>query len=271
MPNERSLEPCEYDPQSYRQECEDDLSASHGGLSTKDDRSRARTHVAIDGQIAVGKSTVIKYLKLHLRDDPAVVFVDEPVERWEKMLLLKGVYEGKLSPLAFQQMALSTRFGPLAAALQNPAVKLIISERSMVADRNVFARVNITESTERACYDETYNALRGAIPEDLDEVLIMLDARSRDIKSRIALRGRAAEQSIPPQYLDEIKGAYEDLYASHPPEKRWRLDATSSCSTVAARVSEILRKLLPSLQLPLSSPISVIPGSNGASAGRSSP
>ena len=93
-----------------------------------------RLVISIEGNIGIGKSTLLSHLKARWKDDPTVAFVCEPVELWEQHGLLEAMYANTISRSSFQLMAVITRYGTLAQALASDA-SLIITERSVHSDR----------------------------------------------------------------------------------------------------------------------------------------
>ena len=99
-------------------------------VSTAASDTRGRLIIAIEGNIGIGKSTLLANLRKHFALDESVAIVDEPVALWEKHGLLEAMYTDTLSRCAFQLMALTTRYTALLEALASKA-KIIITERSV--------------------------------------------------------------------------------------------------------------------------------------------
>lgn len=124
--------------------------------------------VSFDGNIGSGKSTTCyeyeQYLKTHMSktDDSGdntifpsimsfeqeVCFLDEPVELWDQVCdkdgvnILTNLYKDiRANAFKFQMMAYISRLSLLRKAIKNPKIKLIITERSVETDRNVFAKM----------------------------------------------------------------------------------------------------------------------------------
>jgi deoxyadenosine/deoxycytidine kinase len=121
--------------------------------------------VSFDGNIGSGKSTTCyeyeQYLKNGIKstDDapifPTIVsfeeevcFVDEPVALWNQICdkngvnILTNLYKDiRANAFKFQMMAYISRLSLLRKAVKNPKIKLIITERSVETDRNVFAKM----------------------------------------------------------------------------------------------------------------------------------
>jgi deoxyadenosine/deoxycytidine kinase len=127
--------------------------------------------VSFDGNIGSGKSTTCyeyeQYLKNGMKsaadaadavDEPIfptivsfeeeVCFVDEPVALWNQICdkdgvnILTNLYKDiRANAFKFQMMAYISRLSLLRKAVKNPKIKLIITERSVETDRNVFAKM----------------------------------------------------------------------------------------------------------------------------------
>ena len=119
--------------------------------------------ISFDGNIGSGKSTTCyeyeQYLKSKMNtNDPVfpnitsfeeeVCFVDEPVDLWNQICdkdgvnILTNLYKDiRANAFKFQMMAYISRLSILRKAVKNPKIKLIITERSVETDRNVFAKM----------------------------------------------------------------------------------------------------------------------------------
>ena len=104
-------------------------------------RGVKRLMLCIEGNIGIGKTTVFNHLQHHYASDASVTFVNEPVDEWEQHGFLGDMYAGRLHPGAFQQMILSSLAATVARAVAAPNVQVVISERSIWSNYNVFARI----------------------------------------------------------------------------------------------------------------------------------
>ena len=212
--------------------------------------------LAIEGNIGIGKSTLLNKLKQHYRNDSTVVFVDEPVDTWEEKGLLAAMYEDRISRCTFQLMALSTRFGPLLSAIASGATT-IITERSVFSDRACFAKVNLTAgSAGEDAYAAAHDALCAALPPGISKATILLEAPRAILNRRIAKRGREAEGGgdeaegggIPDAYLDALDEAHVAYYEECEPSARRRVDATATPDAVCTAVLTAIDQLARSVQ-----------------------
>ncbi|MDA8030894.1 MAG: deoxynucleoside kinase, partial [Alphaproteobacteria bacterium] len=101
--------------------------------------------ITVEGNIGSGKSTLVKNLELAFNESDSVCFLQEPVDEWDKIKDEDGKtmiekYYGNQEKYAFsfQMMAYISRLTRLRNAIKkNP--KVIITERSIFTDKNVFA------------------------------------------------------------------------------------------------------------------------------------
>lgn len=220
--------------------------------------------VAVEGNIGVGKSTVLSNLKAHYAGDARVAFVDEPVGVWEENGLLAAMYDNSLSRCSFQLMALTTRFSSLSNTLSDNELQLVITERSIYSDRHCFARVNLEAgSADEASYRVSHDALCAAVPgENVRHATILLEAPRNTVVARINQRGRAAEQTedaeaddeatcaVPNAYLAALDDAHSAYFEMLPPHARRRIDATVAPDAVCANVLGAIDGLMASLVPP---------------------
>lgn len=124
--------------------------------------------VSVDGNIGSGKSTTGAEYENYVRTNyvnnsslsdssnifpnissiSGICFLDEPVNQWSKIRdkdgvdILTNLYKDtKAHAFKFQMMAYISRLALLRRAVNDPNIKLIITERSVETDRNVFAKM----------------------------------------------------------------------------------------------------------------------------------
>ena len=122
-------------------------------------QSSAYTIVSIEGNIGSGKSTLLANLREIYKEDADIVFLNEPVDEWEKItdengvtILEKFYADQEKYSFSFQMMAYVSRLKVLRCALRDiftarlnskaPTKKVIlITERSLFTDKLVFAKM----------------------------------------------------------------------------------------------------------------------------------
>jgi deoxyguanosine kinase len=105
---------------------------------------------SIEGNIGSGKSTLIRALKNEFTtiSDMPVIFVDEPVSQWETIQSEDGknmieLFYGNPSrySFAFQMMAYISRLSLLQEAIRKNPKAIIITERCLLTDYHIFAKL----------------------------------------------------------------------------------------------------------------------------------
>ena len=166
--------------------------------------------ISIEGNIGAGKTTFVEKLKEKLKDDNRVVFVTEPVDIWqsikdnENKSILERFYEdGKKYSFPFQIMAYVTRLNLLTKTIvNNPKCELIVTERSLDADRFVFAKMlyddKMIEDINFQIYLQFYEAYKLKYKSS---GIIYVNASPHICKERIDKRNRKGEEGVPIEYL----------------------------------------------------------------------
>ena len=198
-------------------------------------------HLAVEGGVGVGKSTCIAALAARFADDPAIVVLPEPVEDWRKSGLLRRMYDGSMSSLEFQTVALATIVGPLLEALHRPGVRLVVTERSPRSSREIFAALNLS-GEDMVAFDLAYNALWRVLPARL-EVTAYLEASVEAVMERVEARGRPEEQGLSRGFHESLRRLHEELFRSiaHP---KHRVDAAATPEQVGEAVGALAASLL---------------------------
>tara|TARA_B100000902_G_scaffold376892_1_gene408552 strand:+ start:1192 stop:2271 length:1080 start_codon:yes stop_codon:yes gene_type:complete len=164
----------------------------------------------IEGNIGSGKSSFVKQLKHHYKDNTSIYFLDEPVEEWNEIKdksnksMIEKYYENQSRyAFAFQMMAYITRIKKLQNAL-NDGYNIIVTERCIYTDKNVFAKMlydeNKIEDVEYVIYNKWFEEFTSNIP---DINIIYIKTKPEIAKERINLRNRKGEENIPLEYLQK--------------------------------------------------------------------
>lgn len=183
--------------------------------------------VAIDGNIGSGKSTLMAALRDKYQHDKTIIFVDEPVSDWDSVVDDKGTTmlalfysDANKYAFEFQMMAFISRLARIKQAyeninnIQSPASKyIIISERSLLTDRHIFAKmlrdrgdISLTQFT---IYNKWFDEFAGQYPVSK---LISIGVDSQTCSSRIACRNRIGE-SVSLDYLRDCQKYHDAMYA----------------------------------------------------------
>ncbi len=188
--------------------------------------------ISFDGNIGSGKSTTCyeyeQYLKSKMNtNDPVfpnitsfeeeVCFVDEPVDLWNQICdkdgvnILTNLYKDiRANAFKFQMMAYISRLSILRKAVKNPKIKLIITERSVETDRNVFAKmlydVGDISHDEFQIYNLWFDEFLVDVPLS---GIVYINASPDVCIKRIGKRARAGE-IIQADYIQRCHQYHED-------------------------------------------------------------
>ena len=173
--------------------------------------------LSIDGNIGSGKSTLYADLQKYYKDNTEICFCPEPVDSWTKIVddnntpILTNLYKNtKKFAFRFQMMAYISRLHLLRSKVKENKYKIIITERSVQTDRNVFAKMlfddGMIELDEYTIYNNWFN-------EFLDEIclggIIYVKADPEICDMRVKYRAREGE-IIPLDYLKKCHQYHED-------------------------------------------------------------
>jgi deoxyadenosine/deoxycytidine kinase len=179
--------------------------------------------ITLDGNIGAGKSTLLEAIRTRL---PSVTVIPEPVGEWLTMTnqhgesLLKLFYKDKVRwGYTFQNAAILTRLLETQRILKEwrPAADkhpIIITERSVLTDRHVFADMlhadGVLDDLEWKLYLKWYEAYAADLPI---RGIIHLATSASTSSDRIKIRGREGEEGIELQYLESLDAQHNKWVA----------------------------------------------------------
>ena len=106
------------------------------------------TLISVEGNIGSGKSTLLDNLRNYYKNNKTVVFLKEPVDEWENIkdkfgntMLEKFYSDQKRYSFSFQMMAFISRLVLLKDTIKQNKDAIIITERSLITDKSVFAKM----------------------------------------------------------------------------------------------------------------------------------
>jgi deoxyadenosine/deoxycytidine kinase len=174
--------------------------------------------ISIEGNIGTGKTTLMRYIKDSFKDVSKVIFIEEPVDLWIKLLsddgenILEKFYKNKERwSYSFQMHAFITRAKEL---LNQPENSIIVIERSVLTDRNVFAKLlyetGCIMDIEWKLYDEWFNWLIEHFKCIKPELYIYIRADTNTSYSRMLKRCRKEEIAVDYDYINAVKKKHDD-------------------------------------------------------------
>lgn len=178
--------------------------------------------ISIEGNIGSGKTTILENLEKSLQHDPSILFLREPLDVWETVkdpltgenILQKFYANPDKYAFAFQVMAYASRLSMVRQAIKNGKgqYKAIVLERSLAADKRIFAKMLYDEGKiDDVCYQiyqKFYNEFSDEICLD---GIVYIDADADVCKQRVEKRSRQGEDGIPLEYLQKCKD-YHDIW-----------------------------------------------------------
>lgn len=170
---------------------------------------------SIEGSIGSGKSTLIKELKKKLNTD--WLFVLEPIAEWNSIkdnngenILTKFYKDQQKYAFSFQMMAYISRLARLKQVIKEHPSAIIITERSIFADRHVFAKMlyddNKIEEVDYIIYLKWFDEF---IEEVKQDGIIYLQVTPETCYNRVQKRNRDGE-TISLEYLKSCHQYHEN-------------------------------------------------------------
>jgi len=165
---------------------------------------------SIEGNIGSGKSTIINNLKntLYNLNYKNIIYLPEPVDVWQSIKnssgknIIECYYENQQEyAFSFQMMAYISRIHQLRTAVKNNRGSIIITERSVLTDKNVFAKMLYDDKKIReidyAIYLKWFNEFKKETPIS---GIIYIKTTPEIASERVVKRSRKGE-TIPIEYL----------------------------------------------------------------------
>jgi deoxyadenosine/deoxycytidine kinase len=182
--------------------------------------------ISIEGNIGTGKSTFIEKVQIYFNRVNANIkfgFIPEPVNVWnsvtdnEGVTILEKYYEDQHKyAFPFQMMAYISRLAVMREALKQD-YDVIIMERSMFTDREVFAKMLYADEKIGPIEFNIYKKWFDEFVNDFPEILhVYIQADPTVSAARVNKRARHGE-NIPLSYLETC----------HEYHEKWLLEGAS--------------------------------------------
>lgn len=177
--------------------------------------------ISLEGNIGAGKSTFLEHLEKTLANNRDWILLREPVHIWQQVCdsngknILENFYANpEKYAFVFQIMIYTTRYQELKRILkENPNCKGIICERSLEADKNVFAKMlntdNIIDDISYEIYKRYFSIYEGNF--DINGI-IYIHADPEVCYQRIAKRSRNGESTIELDYLKNCNDHHNEWF-----------------------------------------------------------
>lgn len=172
--------------------------------------------IALEGNIGTGKSTLGKLIQDRIQFIDGVEFIQEPVHKWVELkdkdgnILEKFYKDQDRWSYTFQHNAFITRAQDI---MKHRDKKLLIIERSVLTDRNVFAKLlhenGKISNMEWDLYTQWYEWLSKEFSIRPDR-FIYLKADPQTSYKRMRKRLRDEEDGVPFEYIQQVHDKHEE-------------------------------------------------------------
>jgi deoxyadenosine/deoxycytidine kinase len=179
--------------------------------------------ITIEGNIGSGKSTLLDHLKQEYSAcTDSIIFLREPVDEWENIqdengttILQKFYADQKAYSFSFQMMAYISRLVLLKEAVEKNPHATIITERSLITDKLIFAKMlydsgNI-QHVDYQIYSKWFECFANDYP--INKV-IYVNSSPEICYERIHERARLGESVIPLDYLKTCDSYHKKMILS---------------------------------------------------------
>jgi len=178
--------------------------------------------ITIEGNIGSGKSTLLQHLqeKYNMYQNAGnIIFLREPVDEWENIkdkngttILQKFYADQKTYSFSFQMLAYISRLALLKETFESNPNAIIITERSLLTDKMVFAKMlydsGHIQDIEYQIYSKWFECFAKDYP--INKV-IYVNSSPEICHERINERSRAGEEEIPFTYLTKCDEYHKNM------------------------------------------------------------
>ena len=178
--------------------------------------------ISVDGNIGSGKSTFVAQLKKQLRwiKNKKIIYLQEPVKEWESFVdkqtnenILQKFYTNPDNwSFSFQMMAYISRVAQLKNIINKHKNDnyVIITERSVLTDKNVFAQMLYDAKKIHDIDYQIYTRWFNEFTQDIQiSGIVYVHTTPEKCHERIIKRNRKGE-SIPIEYLKRCHEYHEN-------------------------------------------------------------
>lgn len=174
---------------------------------------------SIEGNIGSGKSTLVKKLKNYLKKhyyEHYLIYLQEPVKIWESIKdskgdsILKKFYQNQEKyAFSFQMMAYISRLSEIKKIVDINPNAIIICERSVWTDKNVFAKMLFDDGKIEEVNYKIYNMWFDEFVRKYTlDGIFYVKTDPKKCSERVNIRNREGE-NIPLAYLEKCHQYHE--------------------------------------------------------------
>lgn len=178
---------------------------------------------SIEGNIGSGKSTIVNHLKKEFKEisDIPVHFVDEPVSQWEMIKSVEGKHMIELFyadptkyAFAFQMMAYISRLSLLHETILRYPKDIIITERCLLTDYHVFAKMLYENKSMLKEEYEIYQKWFHYFQQEIELTGIIYIKTDPEVAHERCLKRARLGETITLEYLEKCHEKHEQWIAN---------------------------------------------------------
>ena len=232
---------------------------------------------SIEGNIGSGKSTLVKKLKNYLKlqyNNHYLIYVQEPVDVWGSIkdadgnTIIKKFYENQEKyAFSFQMMAYISRLSQIKKIVNINPNSIIICERSVWTDKNVFAKMLFHDGKIEGVNYKIYNMWFDEFIRKYDmDGIFYVKTDPEKCSKRVNTRNREGE-NIPLEYLKKCHN-YHENWLSNTRQKVITFDGNIEFINGIPqewidKIESVIREKLPTNNRTYSEEISIISSTYG--------
>lgn len=209
----------------------------------------------VEGNIACGKTTLLNGLERY-----GYTVLREPVDEWRTRYvdptsgenLLALFYSDKPKwGFRMQMMALVSRCTALIRALEQPSQAVLIVERSLWTDMNVFAASLrdklLLEGVDWEIFSQTAQLFADIVLKKASIAHIYVCTSATECHARVKSRNAAEESNVTVQYLEDLEKLHTNWLAPSTPRDGidvppvFQVDGNQSATDVLSDVIDIIQ------------------------------
>lgn len=227
--------------------------------SENEEINKKKIMISIEGNIGVGKTTLMDMLKEKLHEEAE--FIYEPIQEWQQIKdnngkdILQTYYDDiPRWSYTFQNIAYITRLKRIVKTIKNSNKKYIILDRSLLADLNTFAKMLHENGNMNAIEWNAYNQwnqyFENNYGDDVTHQIIYLRSEPDIAFMRIQMRNREAEKNIAFEYIKLLHDYHEKWLMNNKKDNNiLMIDANRDFVKGKIRFNEIYNKILQFTQI----------------------
>ena len=216
------------------------------------------TILSIEGNIGSGKSTVIntlkEYYKSNEKGNDKVYFLEEPVSEWVEIKdsdgknIIEKFYENQEHySFSFQMMAYISRLAMLKRAIKHckeKGIKLIICERSLQTDKNVFCKMLHDSGKIEDINFQIYNKWFSEFITEIPLIyFVYIKTEPKIAHERVLKRNRKGE-NISVEYLEMCSTYHDNWLIENGTRNSIVINGNEVSSRTFEKTNEIINKFI---------------------------